>query len=148
MCLPVDRSSDSDSWYSFSSASMLCTLQLFNCTMDYSKAQKWSKRWAKDANSTANGLPEGLCTGQESLARLDNTYSDVSQLRITYRSVGETCASCGAAGQVIILLLLAVCTRRSTPWPTLCTTWSTASKDAAPSMAETAPTSPVLSLGR
>lgn len=64
-----------------------CTLQLFNCTLDYGKAQKWSKEWAKDANSTASGLPEGLCTGQESLAKVDNTYSDVSQLRITYRSV-------------------------------------------------------------
>lgn len=66
---------------------MFCALQLFNCTLDYSKAQKWSKQWAKDANATASGFPDGLCTGHESLAKVDNTYSDVSQLRITYRSV-------------------------------------------------------------
>ncbi|XP_075905938.1 vomeronasal type-2 receptor 1 [Nelusetta ayraudi] len=57
---------------------------LFNCTLDYGKAQKWSKQRAKDANATANGIPDGLCTGHESLAKVDNTYSDVSQLRITY----------------------------------------------------------------
>lgn len=80
--------------HNFSSASMLCALQLFNCTLDYSKAQKWSKQWAKDANATANGIPDGLCTGHESLAKVGNTYSDVSQLRITYRSVLGRLSSC------------------------------------------------------
>ncbi|XP_034404927.1 vomeronasal type-2 receptor 1 [Cyclopterus lumpus] len=42
----------------------------FNCTLDYSKAVR--------------GVPDGLCTGREPLAQLNNTYSDVSQLRITY----------------------------------------------------------------
>ncbi|XP_017163574.1 vomeronasal type-2 receptor 1 isoform X1 [Poecilia reticulata] len=57
---------------------------LFNCTLDYSKAL----RIAKEANGTLSrsvrGLPYGLCTGSESVAQLNNTYSDVSQLRITY----------------------------------------------------------------
>ncbi|XP_076591383.1 vomeronasal type-2 receptor 1 [Chaetodon auriga] len=43
---------------------------LFNCTLSYSKALR--------------GVPDGLCTGSESLAQLNNTYTDVSQLRITY----------------------------------------------------------------
>ncbi|XP_070826784.1 vomeronasal type-2 receptor 1 [Chaetodon trifascialis] len=43
---------------------------LFNCTLSYSKALR--------------GVPDGLCTGRESLAQLNNTYTDVSQLRITY----------------------------------------------------------------
>lgn len=99
MCHPVDCSA-TDLSHSFSSASMFCALQLFNCTLDYSKAQKWSKQWAKDANATANGIPDGLCTGHESLAKVGNTYSDVSQLRITYRSVLGKLSSCN---QVIVM---------------------------------------------
>lgn len=66
-------------------------LQLFNCTLDYGKALKRSKQKQKEANGTLSrverGVPDGLCTGRESIAQLKNTYSDVSQLRITYRSV-------------------------------------------------------------
>ncbi|KAF6718794.1 Vomeronasal type-2 receptor 1 [Oryzias melastigma] len=55
---------------------------LFNCTLDYGKAL----RLAREVNSTLSraGVPDGLCTGTESVAQLGNTYSDVSQLRITY----------------------------------------------------------------
>uniref|UniRef100_A0A671Y9S3 Vomeronasal 2, receptor 1 n=1 Tax=Sparus aurata TaxID=8175 RepID=A0A671Y9S3_SPAAU len=61
---------------------------LFNCTLDYSKALRQAKQRAKETNGTlsraARAVPDGLCTGRESLADLNNTYSDVSQLRITY----------------------------------------------------------------
>ncbi|XP_054884615.1 vomeronasal type-2 receptor 1 isoform X1 [Poeciliopsis prolifica] len=57
---------------------------LFNCTLDINKAL----RIAKEANGTLSravgASPYGLCTGSESVAQLNNTYSDVSQLRITY----------------------------------------------------------------
>uniref|UniRef100_A0A3Q3BDE1 Vomeronasal 2, receptor 1 n=1 Tax=Kryptolebias marmoratus TaxID=37003 RepID=A0A3Q3BDE1_KRYMA len=43
---------------------------------------------ARQVNGTlsraARGIPDGLCTGTESVAQLNNTYSDISQLRITY----------------------------------------------------------------
>ncbi|XP_069390849.1 vomeronasal type-2 receptor 1 [Paralichthys olivaceus] len=61
---------------------------LFNCTLDYDKALRRVKQKAKEVNGTLSravrGAPVGLCTGSESLAQLNNTYSDVSQLRITY----------------------------------------------------------------
>ncbi|CAF90659.1 unnamed protein product, partial [Tetraodon nigroviridis] len=47
-----------------------CLPQVFNCTLDYGKALRQSG--------------QGLCSGLESLAQLNNTYSDISQLRITY----------------------------------------------------------------
>lgn len=75
----------------------ICVSQLFNCTLDYSKALKRSKQRATEGNSTlsdvARGFPDGLCTGREPLAKLNSTYSDVSQLRITYRSVSATTVS-------------------------------------------------------
>lgn len=52
---------------------------MFNCTLDYGKALRQA------GPSAAGGPPDGLCTGLESLAQLNSTYSDVSQLRITYR---------------------------------------------------------------
>uniref|UniRef100_A0A3P8TQM8 Vomeronasal 2, receptor 1 n=1 Tax=Amphiprion percula TaxID=161767 RepID=A0A3P8TQM8_AMPPE len=61
---------------------------VFNCTLDYGKAQRLAKQRAKEVNGTLSravrGVPDGLCTGSESLAQLNTTYSDVSQLRITY----------------------------------------------------------------
>uniref|UniRef100_A0A8D0A2M8 Vomeronasal 2, receptor 1 n=1 Tax=Sander lucioperca TaxID=283035 RepID=A0A8D0A2M8_SANLU len=61
---------------------------LFNCTLNYSKAVRQAKQRAKEDNGTLSravrGVPDGLCTGTEPLAQLNNTYSDVSQLRITY----------------------------------------------------------------
>ena len=64
---------------------------MFNCTLDYGKALRQAEQRAMEGNGTlpraVRGIPDGLCTGSESLAQLNNTYSDVSQLRITYRSV-------------------------------------------------------------
>lgn len=59
---------------------------MFNCTLNYGKALRKTRPRTSGSNSTDRGLPEGLCTGLESLTQLKNTYSDVSQLRITYRS--------------------------------------------------------------
>ncbi|XP_034460712.1 vomeronasal type-2 receptor 1 [Hippoglossus hippoglossus] len=61
---------------------------LFNCTLDYGRALKQAKQTAREVNGTLSravrGPPVGLCSGSESVAQLNNTYSDVSQLRITY----------------------------------------------------------------
>ncbi|KAM9318646.1 vomeronasal type-2 receptor 1 [Pholidichthys leucotaenia] len=61
---------------------------VFNCTLDYGRALRMAKQKAKEENGTisrvARGVPDGLCTGRESLAHLTNTYTDVSELRITY----------------------------------------------------------------
>ncbi|AWO99234.1 putative vomeronasal type-2 receptor 1-like [Scophthalmus maximus] len=61
---------------------------MFNCTLDYGRAQRQAKQRAEEVNGTLSravrGAPEGLCTGRESVAQLTNTYADVSQLRITY----------------------------------------------------------------
>ncbi|XP_027136114.1 vomeronasal type-2 receptor 1 [Larimichthys crocea] len=61
---------------------------LFNCTLHYNKALWQMDQRAKEVNGTLSkakrALPDGLCTGKEDLARLSNTYTDVSQLRITY----------------------------------------------------------------
>lgn len=59
---------------------------MFNCTLNYGKALRKTRPRTSESNSTDRGLPDGLCTGLETLAQLKNTYSDVSQLRITYRS--------------------------------------------------------------
>ncbi|XP_077578505.1 vomeronasal type-2 receptor 1 [Stigmatopora nigra] len=58
----------------------------FNCTLDYGKALQKAKEQANGTSPKAGGLavPAGLCTGSESLPQLKNTYSDISQLRITY----------------------------------------------------------------
>lgn len=52
---------------------------MFNCTLDYGKALRQA------GGGSPGGPLDGLCNGLESLAQLRNTYSDVSQLRITYR---------------------------------------------------------------
>uniref|UniRef100_A0A8C6SBW6 Vomeronasal 2, receptor 1 n=1 Tax=Neogobius melanostomus TaxID=47308 RepID=A0A8C6SBW6_9GOBI len=55
----------------------------FNCTLHMSRALRQSQLKANDSLSRA-GQPEGMCSGKEPLTKINNTYWDVSQLRITY----------------------------------------------------------------
>ncbi|XP_040929434.1 GMP synthase [glutamine-hydrolyzing] isoform X1 [Betta splendens] len=60
---------------------------LFNCTLNYGRALSQARQSAAANGSlsrAARSVPDGLCTGRESVAKMNNTYSDVSQLRITY----------------------------------------------------------------
>uniref|UniRef100_A0AAV2J6P9 G-protein coupled receptors family 3 profile domain-containing protein n=1 Tax=Knipowitschia caucasica TaxID=637954 RepID=A0AAV2J6P9_KNICA len=58
----------------------------FGCTLDYSRALKQSRLRADQVNSTVGRAAEPvlMCSGMEQLTKFNNTYWDVSQLRITY----------------------------------------------------------------
>ncbi|KAK0156299.1 Vomeronasal type-2 receptor 1 [Merluccius polli] len=58
----------------------------FNCTMDYAKALTQARESSANGSVSRAGraVPGGLCTGNENLQQLDTTYTDVSQLRMTY----------------------------------------------------------------
>lgn len=151
---------------------------MFNCTLNYGKALRKTRPRTSGSNSTDRGLPDGLCTGLETVAQLKNTYSDVSQLRITYRSDitallinftsrepkflnpspdlemqqrDEQKFSSGSSSSIMknsVVFLHSVCTKLCMRWPMPSTTWSTVNRVEGPSTGETAPTSAVSSHGR
>ncbi|XP_029111640.1 vomeronasal type-2 receptor 1 [Scleropages formosus] len=61
----------------------------FNCTLYYGRALRSAagSLWVSGNDSAPRASPVGpggMCTGRESVESLNNTYSDVSQLRFTY----------------------------------------------------------------
>uniref|UniRef100_A0A3P8UK58 Vomeronasal 2, receptor 1 n=1 Tax=Cynoglossus semilaevis TaxID=244447 RepID=A0A3P8UK58_CYNSE len=55
----------------------------FDCTLDPVRAMR-SKQRGANGTRTEREAAVKFCSGTESLSKLNNTYSDVSQLRITY----------------------------------------------------------------